>query len=233
MKGFSKTLYVHHFCSTDNCASMSGGESLHLPRKHLLICISFLMEMQNLFFFPPYTFSFGPVYYSTVTILNLSSNGGKKKNHISGRWATWQPSFYLHSVIKVICHELLLIINQIREQICLKSNPVKKTCFGFPAKSDHMNHMAAQTVSGASTRGRQEQSWVQEQGLVHSICPQPGLISQEPAHEVGAASRLPHLFILKQRCGDTSRFVVLSSLLGAFPRGKYIKKKKKNVGDEH
>lgn len=184
-------------------------------------------------FFPPYSFSFGPVYYSTVTILNLSSNGGKKKNHISGRWATWQPSFYLHSVIKVICHELLLIMNQIREQICLKSNPVEKTCFGFPAKSDHMNHMAAQTVSGASTWGRQEQSWVQEQGLVHSICPQPGLISQEPAHEVGAASRLPHLFILKQRCGDTSRFVVLSSLLGAFPRGKYIKKKKKNVGDEH
>lgn len=178
-------------------------------------------------FFPPYSFSFGPVYYSTVTILNLSSNGGKKKNHISGRWATWQPSFYLHSVIKVICHELLLIMNQIREQICLKSNPVEKTCFGFPAKSDHMNHMAAQTVSGASTWGRQEQSWVQEQGLVHSICPQPGLISQEPAHEVGAASRLPHLFILKQRCGDTSRFVVLSSLLGAFPRGKYIKKKKK------
>lgn len=51
---------------------MSGGGGLQFLKKHLLICISFCMEIQNLKCFPlSVPFSFSPVYYSAVTLLTL------------------------------------------------------------------------------------------------------------------------------------------------------------------
>lgn len=117
-------------------------------------------------------FSFGLVYYSTVSTLNLWSNGEKKSTFL----AVKQPGFYLHSAIKAIWHKLLSTMDQMREQICLKTSPAKSRIFGFQLNEATWSIWLHTTLPAASARGWQERSWGQEWGLLLSICQQPSLI---------------------------------------------------------
>lgn len=79
--------------------------------------------LHSFFFF---IFSTCLLFYSQHT-QSLIQWGEKKSTFL----AVKQPGFYLHSAIKAIWHKLLSTMDQMREQICLKTSPAKSRIFGF------------------------------------------------------------------------------------------------------
>lgn len=168
--------------------------------------------MQNLKLFSSISFSFGPVYYSVVTLPTLWSD--EKSTFL----AASRPGFYLHSAIRVIWHKFLSTMTQTRELLCLKTNLVKTSQCWFSAKSMTALTRWLHTFSPApvTREGRNKQS---------------GTRGRRGA--LGLAAALPHpsgtvcgaaMINFKAKMRFTQGFVVQNVPVGALSRGKYIRK---------